>query len=122
MMSSAPQCRQLLMNRLRWGSPKEVMGVQFWGRSMGLISWGAGSFEELGQAGVARNFERRGLKPGRPSTPLPAGCPQLGERGFELERTVALGWWSGIEASCPKGLPILKGCSVGPPEPNRGAL
>ena len=32
------------MGRLRWGSPKEVMGVQFWGRSMGLISGGAGSF------------------------------------------------------------------------------
>lgn len=71
--------------------------------------------QELGQAGVARNFERRGLKPGRPSTPLPAGCPPLGERGVELERTIALGWWSGIEASCPEGLPILKGYFVGPP-------
>lgn len=29
-------------------------------------------------------------------------------------RTIALGWWSGIEASCPEGLPILEGCSVGP--------
>ena len=97
-----------------WGSSLPS-GVHPPGTGLGQgFSLGGSVVRELGQAGVGRNFEWRGLKPGGPSTPLPAGCPQLGERGVGLQRTIALGWWSGIEASCPEGLPILKGCSVEP--------
>lgn len=87
------------------GPPYSIPLGQAGDRGLTLADSGV---QELGRAGVARNFEWRGPKPGGPSTPLPAGCPQLGEGGTGVERAVRLGWESGVDSFCPGGLPILK--------------